>query len=91
MAKLKCVAHDRRVHVFCDRQGALTVHREDGSRCVVNPVLYIGGRRCTPTQVIIWNGYQYLRVTVNSIDSYLDRWIDNKLLEYSLDEEERME
>jgi hypothetical protein len=44
MCKLKCVEHNRRVHVWDDGQGALTVHRSDGTRCVVNPLVTINGK-----------------------------------------------
>lgn len=51
MSKLKCVAHDRRVHVWDDGQGEVTVHRNDGSRCVVNPLVKINNKTLTPSAV----------------------------------------
>jgi hypothetical protein len=65
MAKLKCKAHNRRVHVLKDGQGTLTVHREDGSKCVVNPVVYIMGQAYLPIQVAEWDGPDYHQDTIN--------------------------
>lgn len=55
MAKLKCEAHNRRVYVWDDGQGAVTVHRQDGTRCVVNPILTMGPNYdTTPSEVLNW-------------------------------------
>ena len=60
--KLKCVEHNRRVHAL-DR--AVTVHREDGSRCGLDvatgvyrdPALKLGKIRTTATRVrLFWHG-----------------------------------
>lgn len=54
MSKLKCVEHNRRVFVWDDGQGPLTVHRSDGTRCTSSPLLTIGDRLYSPDVVAEW-------------------------------------
>jgi len=71
MSKLKCIEHNRRVYVWDGEQGAVTVHREDGSRCVVNPLVKIKGEVFDPSQVVTWDGYNYLQDTITGMSPFL--------------------
>ena len=61
MSKLKCVEHNRRVHVWDDGLGAVTVHRNDGTRCIVNPLVKINGGTYMPSAItsmtFSWKSY----------------------------------
>ncbi len=77
MAKLKCVAHTRRVFVWDDGLGAVTVHREDGTRCVVNPLVTMGISIIAPTEIIERNQKEFIEETISHIDKYVNDWVDN--------------
>lgn len=82
MPKVKCKAHNRRVFVSGIPGDALVTHREDLSRCVVNPSVHINGTTYSASE-FVKNG-QGARVrkgsqSVSSHESHrAEVWINEK-------------
>lgn len=74
VSKLKCVTHNRRVHVLDSKEGALTIHRNDGSRCVVNPLVKMDSDIFLPSSVVYGFNGRWNKLAKWEIDLFKREW-----------------